>query len=128
MITSRLINDILDLLLDGDKFGLALRAQIPVLIDSEYDYTGVGVFVKFTATEGIENCLHDGDSLVLDGVDIRSEELNIGATATLFVKNGIADYLNIWSYDGNYPYKELSTYTVKQTFQEIDKARGFISW
>jgi len=49
MIRSRFILNILDLLLDGDEIGKAIRPQMDYLTDVDYNYTGVGVFVKFTS-------------------------------------------------------------------------------
>jgi hypothetical protein len=114
MISSKYILDILDLLLDGDANGKALRPQIDYLTGAEYDYTGVGLFVKFFTSKGIENLKFTEDRLILDGVTITSTELGSGASATIFINNGFIDYLELWSYDGEYPRKELGSYTLKQ--------------
>jgi hypothetical protein len=114
MISSKYIVYILDLLLDGDANGKALRPQIDYLTDVEYDYTGVGVFVTFHTSKGIENFRHGEDRLILDGVTITSTELRIGASATVFINKGFIDYLELWSYDGEYPKRELGDYTIKQ--------------
>ena len=89
MITSKFILNILDLLLDGDEAGKALRPQIDYLTDAEYDYTGVGLFVTFQTSDGIENYKYQEDKIILDGVKITSTEVNIGASATIFVRNGV---------------------------------------
>ena len=114
MISSKFILNILDLLLDGDEYGRALRPQVDYLTDVEYDYTGVGLFVTFRASAGIENYKHPEERVILDGVSITSSELGIGASAIVFANKGIIDYLEIWSYDGEYPKKELSDYAIKQ--------------
>jgi hypothetical protein len=114
MISSKYILNILELLLDGDEAGKALRSQINFLTDVEYEYTGVGLYVTFQSTDGIENWKYKEDKIILDGVSITSTELGIGASATVFVSNGVIDYLEIWSYDGEYPKRELSNYTLKQ--------------
>ncbi len=114
MISSKYILDILDLLLDGDDNGKLLRPQIDYLTDTEYDYTGVGVFVTFETSTGIENFKFASDKLILDGVSITSTELPIGASATVFINNGFVDYLELWSYSGEYPQKELDDYAIKQ--------------
>jgi len=115
MIGSTFILNILDLLLDGDENGKAVRPQIDYLTDSEYDYTGVGLFVIFQPSVGIPIYNMVGsERLILDGVSITSPELNIGAATILFIKDGIIDFLEIWSYDGEYPRKELKSYTLKQ--------------
>jgi hypothetical protein len=114
MIKSKLISDILDLLLDGDSFGLPVKQQRNYLTEAEYNYTGVGLFLRFNRLDGIENFRLAKEKLILNGVVITSKELNIGAEATLFFDNGLVDYLEIWSFDGEYPRKELETYTLKQ--------------
>ena len=114
MISSKFVLSILDLLLDGDEYGRALRPQIDFLTDTEYDYTGGGLFVTFQASIGIEIYKHPEERVILDGVTITSSELGIGASATVFANNGIIDYLEIWSYDGEYPQKELTDYAIKQ--------------
>lgn len=126
MISSKFILNILDLLLDGDPAGKALRRQVDYLTDTEYDYTGVGLFVTFQTSDGIENCKYDEDKVILDGVVLTSTELGIGASATVFVRNGVIATLEIWSYDGEYPKKELSNYTLKQegTFATGRKISG----
>lgn len=128
MISSKFILNILDLLLDGDEYGRALRPQVDYLTDVEYDYTGVGLFVSFRSSADIENYKHPEERVILDGVSITSSELGIGASAIVFANNGIIEYLEIWSYDGKYPQKELSDYAIKQegnfgTGREIRSAR-----
>jgi len=114
LVASQFILNILDLLLDGDKQGKALRAQVDYLNDTEYNYTGAGLFVTFQSSEGIEQYRYEEDKVILDGVLITSPELGIGAAAIIFVSKGIIDFLEIWSYDGEYPKRELSNYTLKQ--------------
>jgi hypothetical protein len=114
MIASKYILEILDLLLDGDAYGKALRPQIGYLTDAVYDYTSVGLFVTFHTSKGIEDFKHEEEKLILDGVSITSTELGIGASATIFINMGFIDYLELWSYDGEYPQRELSDYTIKQ--------------
>jgi len=50
----------------------------------------------------------------LNGVEIESSELELGAEAMVIIKNGLIDYLEIWSYNGEYPEKELTSYTLTQ--------------
>ncbi|GGF09368.1 hypothetical protein [Hymenobacter cavernae] len=112
MIQSKLVADILNLLLDGDE--LLLQNQVQFLTDTEYNYTGVGLIVQFSHSSLIHNFkLADGAN-IFDGVEIRSPELAIGANATLIIREGIIDHLDIWSFDGNYPQKELTKYVLTQ--------------
>jgi len=114
MISSKFIFDILDMLLDGDEAGKALRRQVDYLTDTEYDYTGIGLFVTFQPSQGILKYKCEEERIVLDGVSITSTELGIGASAIIFATNGVITTLEIWSYDGEYPRKELSNYVLKQ--------------
>ena len=114
MISSKYILTILDLLLDGDQAGKALRPQIDYLTEAEYDYTGVGVFITFHTAKGIETFKYTEEKLILDCVTITSTQLGIGASAIVFINKGFIDYLEVWSYDGEYPKEELSDYIIKQ--------------
>src|SRR4051812_45846985 len=114
MIESKLVSDILDLLLDGDNNGRALRPQIDFLSDTHYNYTGVGLFVTFSHIEQIIKHRSTPEEIILNGVDIKDEANNIDADATLFIKNGFIDCLEIWSKTGDYPKNELESYTLTQ--------------
>lgn len=114
MIKSRFLRDILTLLLDGDKEGLKVKGQLDFITEIEYDYTGVGVFISFNHKEGIEKFKATKTDLILNGVKIESPELKIGADSTLFFKNGLIDYLELWSFDGEYPNTELTEYELTQ--------------
>ena len=114
MIKSKFVLDIFDLLLDGDEEGIFVRHQIDSLTEIKYDYTGVGVFIYFAHTDQTAEYKSSKTDLVLLGVVIKSPDLIAGAEANLFFKNGIIDYLEIWSQDGEYPTKEPTNYTLTQ--------------
>ncbi|MFC3811427.1 hypothetical protein [Lacihabitans lacunae] len=118
MIKCKLIANILDLLLDGDNDGLTLRNQINFLTDTRYNYTGAGVFVTFSHSDQISKYKLERHELVINGVDIKDEAGNIDADAQVFVKNGLIDYLEIWSRTGDYPDKELDNYTLTQVWDK----------
>ncbi len=118
MIQSNFISDILDLLLDGDKDGLLLRKQLPYLTEQEYDYTGAGLFVSFTHSDNIYDFRLTSDITLINGVDIKSSALSIEADATVFIKDGIIDYLEVWSKTGDYPKDELSDYVLTQVWKD----------
>ena len=115
MIRSGLILDILNLLLDGDDVDGQAKMQIETLTESDYHYTGSGLFVSFSHDEEIFKFRLTEESLVMNGVEIKSPDLAIGADATVFFKDGLIDHLEIWSHDGNYPEKELTDYSLKRT-------------
>ncbi|WP_055437654.1 hypothetical protein [Lacinutrix algicola] len=117
MLKSEFISNILELLLDGDKEGIDAKLQLEYLTESDYEYTGSGVFIGFEHKNGIEKFKADKSDLILDGVRIKSTELEIGADCTLFFKNGLIDNLEIWSFSGNYPKKELSDYELTQEWK-----------
>lgn len=114
MIASKYINSILSMLCDGDEDGLAIRPQLPYLIDDRYDYTAVGLFVYFRHTDGIQRHRYDGSRNVLYGVKFRSSIDNIEGEAQVFVKDGFIDYLEIWCYSGSYPKRDLLNYVLTQ--------------
>lgn len=120
MVKSQFILDILTLLLDGEdsKF---LIPQLDYISDSDYNYTnGGGCFITFSYSDDIIKYKLK-DNLVLNGITIESPELEAGADATLFMKDGIIDYLEIWSFDGKYPNTELKTYKLSQVWQDSAK-------
>lgn len=120
MVKSQFILDILILLLDGEdsKF---LITQLDYISDSNYNYTnGGGCFITFSHSDDIIKYKLKGN-LVLNGVTIESPELKGGADVTLFMKDGIIDYLEIWSFDGKYPNTELKIYKLSQVWQSSAK-------
>jgi hypothetical protein len=114
MIQPGLILDILNLLLDGEDVDGMAKMQIESLTESDFNYTGSGLFVSFSHDEEIFKFRLDEDQLTLNGVEIKSPDLAIGADATVFFKDGVIDHLEIWSHDGNYPEKELTDYSLKR--------------
>lgn len=117
MIKSKFISDILDLLLDGDADGIAARPQIQFLTDDEYEYTGGGLFVNFSSDQEIVQHKVGKDNLILNGVKITTTEFPIEADATVFFKDGIVNYLEIWCYLGDYPNKDLAKYNLVQAWR-----------
>lgn len=117
MINSKFILDILDLLLDGDNDGFMLRHQLDDLTDDNYNYTGSGLFVTFSHNDNILAKRIHSDDLLLNGILIKSSELEIGAECSIFISNGIIDYLEIWSHSGNYPKRELKDYVLTQNWK-----------
>lgn len=111
MIKSKYISDIVDQLLKLDKQGREFIPQLEFLSDDEYEYTGAGLFVYFTHEPKIINYRTKNDNLVLEGVTVKSNELNYGADCLLFTSNGLIDYLEIHSKDGQYPNSDILKYT-----------------
>ena len=117
MLKSKYISDILVLLLDEDNEGLLARQQLPFIAEGNFDYTGGGLFVYFSHSEGIANYKLNKQDLILNGVKIQTTEDSIEAEATLFFKDGLIDYLEIWCYLGDYPNQDLTKYTLPQVWK-----------
>ncbi len=116
MIDSIFISDILNNIIEGETESHLLKSQINYLTIEKLNYTGTGVFVEFQNDINIENYRIDKDC-VLNGLDIKSQELDIDAEAILFIRNGLIDYLEIWSRRENYPNYELRNYELIQTWK-----------
>lgn len=114
MVKSRYISAILELLLDGDNEGISARPQLPFITEDNFDYTGGGLFVRFTHSDEIAIYKVSNQDLILNGVKIQTTEYPIEADATLFFANGVIDYLEIWCYQGDYPNQDLTKYTLTQ--------------
>jgi hypothetical protein len=114
MIKSKYISDILELLLDGDIDGINARQQLPYITEDDFNYTGGGLFVGFSTKEGIDKYKVSNPTLILNGVKIETTEFPIEADATIFFKDGLINYLEIWCYLGDYPSQDLTKYTLTQ--------------
>ena len=114
MLKSKFISNILELLLDGEEEIINAKLQLKYLFESNYKYTDSGVFISFDYKIGIEKYKVNKNNLVLSGVVINSTELEIEAECLLFFKNGLIEYLEIYSSDENYPRKELKNYELSQ--------------
>ena len=115
MSVSKLVFNILDLLLDGDEQGLQLRRQIPYLDqEAAVEYTGVGVFYGFSYKSGIDDFRSKNGDFVLDGLEITSSQLSNSAEAIIHGRNGLISSLEILSHGGDYPNFELSVFKLRQ--------------
>lgn len=135
MIQSKYILDILDLTFDKFEFEHLLRKQILFLTEHKREYTGVGLYVYFIGDKEIENFKIPTDKIlnfdidgnpieILDGVEIKNERLNVFADTTIYIKNGLIDYVEIWNKNGgNYPREELTSYELTQGWLENSKNR-----
>jgi len=117
MIKSQLIKDTLDLLLDSNEDANLAKEQMNYLSDANYNYSDIGVFIKFSHTPEATKYRVEESDLMLNGVAIQSPDLMAEADATLFFADGIIDYLEIWTRDGAYPEKDLKTYIVTQEWE-----------
>jgi hypothetical protein len=117
VVKSKYISDLLDLLLDGDKEGIAVRPQVEFLTDTEYNYTGGGLFVSFSHEDGIAKYKYSKEeNFFMHGVRITTSEYPIEAEGAVFLKNGLIDYVEIWCIAGDYPQEDLKKYTLTQAW------------
>jgi hypothetical protein len=123
MIKSKLVLNIIDLLLETDEHESSLRKQLNFLQESQVEYTGAGAFISFESSEGIEDFRIPKNSAIINGVKIESSELNIGGEACLFISEGIIDYLEIRSYDGSYPKHEPIDYVLTQIWENSPRRK-----
>jgi hypothetical protein len=117
MIKTKYISDILELLLDGDDEGLSAKLQLPHITEENFNYTDGGLFVNFSHSVELKQYKVIKPDLVLNGVKIQTSEFPIEADATLFFKDGIINYLEIWCYLGDYPKQNLTKYTLTQNWK-----------
>jgi len=113
---SLFIKNLLELLVD-DVAMTNLQQQLNYIEIGNIDYTSQGVFIRFKRITGIESFKFSKDDCVINGVIITSPQLRLGGEAILHISKNYIDYLEIYSYDGEYPKEELKTYTLKQVWQ-----------
>lgn len=75
--------DVLSAVIRGDQYEQPLFRQLPLLRVTEYEYTGVGVFIYFSGGAVVETDRIPETRYILDGVEVQSNELELGASAIL---------------------------------------------
>jgi hypothetical protein len=113
MIDSKYISDILEKIIETENDHDLLKSQLEYMVIQDYKYTWTGLFVHFEKQNKIETFKVTEDK-ILNGLIIKSPELELDAEATLFIKDGIIDYLEIWSHSGKYPNHEIQEYKLIQ--------------
>jgi len=138
MALSKYILDIFDLTFQGLSSGDLLTKQIPFLSQGDNKHTGIGLYIYFVAKKEIQQykvtasntSTFDANGNVtemLNGVEIRNSQLNILADATVHLKGGIIDNLEIWNKNGHdYPQTEPKNYELHQTWLDLQKRRTII--
>jgi hypothetical protein len=133
MIQSRYILDILDLILDDSELPDSLKRQIPFLTEIKREHTGVGVFIYFANNPGIEEGnvkvsqstdFVKNPSKILNGVEIKSVQLNILAEAIAHLKGDIVECLEIFNMNGeDYPLNDPENYELSQIWNQSKKRK-----
>jgi len=114
---NELETQILDALLKGDDPVLnTLRVQFDNLKIIKREFSGCGFFTHFSVPESCQKV--DPASFVIDDVHLEVEDTENGASAMLFVRDGIIDFLEIIACTGNWPdnpiLKSLNYFTKKR--------------
>jgi hypothetical protein len=138
MIQSQYILDIFELAVDDHPFSELLRNQISLLTLRETDHTGIGAFIYFTADNEIERFRLDTSNSksfdiegnpveMLSGVEIKNPDLLILAEATVHLKKGLIDHLEIWNKCGeDYVKTQPEHYELEQLWLDSIRKRKII--
>lgn len=138
MIKSQYILDIFDLAFDDHSDCNLLRNQIQFLSVREIEHTGIGAFIYFSFHDQIlQFKLDTSDSTkfdiegnptdIINGIEIVNPDLLILADATVYLKNGIIDYLEIWNKCGeNYVKADPEHYQLNQIWLDRKRKRTII--
>lgn len=102
MNTDTFENSVMKAILDGDHPLLdQLRKQYKLATISHTESSGVGLFVHFALDESAEKVIPE--HFVLKDLHLEITDVESGAGAILFVRNGWIDFLEIHTYVGNWP-------------------------
>jgi hypothetical protein len=138
LINSQYILDIFDLAFDDHSESELLRKQIPFLTMIDIDHTGIGAFIHFFSDNQIQQFKLDTSNAtnfdiegnptsMLDGIEIKNENLSILADAIIWLKNGLIDHLEIFNKCGeDYVLTEPEHYQLDQVWLDNNKRRKII--
>jgi hypothetical protein len=140
MIQSQFIRDIFQLSIHEDAYGDKFRHQVACLTESEYEYTGSGVFIffkqdpeiaKWTISEDevMDILEHAEESQLFCIMEIENKKDRIEAEPIIRMKEGLIDSIEIWNRRGDYPRRELEFYEMyrlsdkekKKTITRVNK-------
>ena len=100
---NQLEQSVLDMLLEGDHPALVgLRAQAAEARLASHENTGVGFFCEFSVSPAARGSIEPSD-FELNDVDAQIDGLEHGAGFILFVRDGVLDLLEGYSYDEPWP-------------------------
>jgi hypothetical protein len=120
MQLSLLERNVLAKLLSGDDPLLAaLRAQLPELVVTERENTGVGFYVNFSGPVPAASISHL--KLTFGDVDAMVEGLTYGAGFLLYVKDGRIVMLEGHTYGEMWPEGEVVTFHLKYSDERRQK-------
>jgi hypothetical protein len=117
-------NQIINSILKGnDPILETLREQYKLSEVILREYTGVGFYIQFKVSESPPNV--KPNSFVIQDIHLEVKGTENGASAMLFIKNGVIDFLEIIATTGNLPeeFEGESIYYFKRkkanSFQEL---------
>lgn len=93
-----------------------LLCQIDQLSLVGLEHNGNEILYKYKSAQIPERL--SSENVVFDGLEIFSSELNSGASAAVFLKNGLISFLQILSHSGEFPDRELTDYTLINNLHE----------
>ncbi len=110
MVFSKFQRDIIEHLVSCLPDENHFLEQIDFLSLEGLEHNGKEVLYRYkTAYIPEKQC---DENIVLDGLEILSSELNSGASAAVFLQNGLICFLQILSHSGEFPVNELTNYTL----------------
>jgi hypothetical protein len=99
---SKFENDVINKLLSGDNETIKiLRNQFEKSVINEKEYTGHGFYINFSIPDFIEKTKNEKFQIGDVGANI--EGLKHGVGFLLFVKNGMIDFLEAYTYGEEFP-------------------------
>ena len=116
MSLTRFQRDIIEQLVSCLPYENNLLCQIDLLSLEGLEHNGKEVLYRYKSSQIPEKKY--GENVVLDGLEIVSSELDSGASAAVFLKNGLISFLQILSHSGEFPERELTDYTLKSILLE----------
>ena len=123
MIKSELIENIIEMTIEGEKFESQLMSQVELLSENKFEHTNVGLYVYFKPENGIEeyrlseiqlkNMFGDFNQ-ELTKFELINDSKKILADVSVHFSEGIIECVEIWNKLGVYPKTELLTYQLKR--------------
>lgn len=113
-------------MLDDDAAYDLVSQQVDYITEDHFEYTGSGVFVYFKMEEEGKKYRAHLEHNRLNGVLVKSEEMDIGAEATISLSDGLIDFLEIWNYGDVYPSGEPVHYTLEQAWKKDESRKRIV--
>ena len=96
-------NEVLDMLLDksGEPF-VTVRQQLSQAVVAKREFTGVGFYTHFNLPTGL-SIRYDLPDMTIGDVGAEFSNLRHGAGFVLFIRHGVVDILEGYTYDEPWP-------------------------